>query len=208
MAKTAGRPPRSDADILEYRSKIGKHALEIYRAEGFGAVSMRRLAKEVGCAPMTIYAHFEGKTDILRYLWADVLGDMSDEIQKELESIVPPIERLKTAAQTFVSYWINHPDHFRLVFMSNDVTRSDVSAFIMDDKTLVHFEMFSDLIRVVLPKDRDVKARTDTLISGMIGIALCTNTIRDYPWTDAPLMTDRLLTSIIDPVNAAKSAGD
>jgi AcrR family transcriptional regulator len=64
MAKSAGRPPRSETDILEYRSKIARHALAIYRAEGFGAVSIRRLAKEVGCAPMTIYAHFEGKTDI------------------------------------------------------------------------------------------------------------------------------------------------
>ena len=65
MAKTAGRPPRSESDIVEFRSKIAKHALAIYRSEGFGAFSMRRLAKEVGCAPMTIYAHFEGKQDIL-----------------------------------------------------------------------------------------------------------------------------------------------
>ena len=205
MAKSAGRPPRSETDILEYRSKIARHALAIYRAEGFGAVSIRRLAKEVGCAPMTIYAHFEGKTDILRYLWADVLTDMSGEIKKKLSSIVPPAERLQIAAQTFVSYWIDHPDHFRLVFMSNDVTRADVSRFIIDDRTLAHFRMFSDLVEVLLPDDNNVKARTDTLISGMIGIALCTNTIRDYPWADAVMMTDRLLLSIIEPVSDTPS---
>ena len=143
MAKTAGRPPRSESDIAEYRSKIAKQALAIYRAEGFDAVSMRRLAKEVGCAPMTIYAHFEGKQDILRYLWADVLADMSNEIQGKLERIDAPAERLQLAAQTFVSYWVDHPDHFRL------------------------------------------------------------NTIRDYPWTDAKMMTDRLLTSIISPIDTA-----
>lgn len=31
---------------------------------------------------MTINAHFEGKQDILGYLRADVLADMSTEIQK------------------------------------------------------------------------------------------------------------------------------
>ena len=199
MAKIAGRPPRSENDILEFRSKIAGHALALYRAEGFGAVSIRRLAKEVGCAPMTIYAHFEGKTDILRYLWADVLADMSDEIQKKLKSVMPPDERLQTASQTFVSYWIDHPDHFRLVFMSNVVTRSDVSTFIKDGQTLEHFKMFSDLMQDVLPNDDNIKERTDALISGMIGIALCINTIRDYPWASAPVMTDRLLTSIIGP---------
>jgi AcrR family transcriptional regulator len=201
MAKTAGRPRRSESDIVEFRSKIAKHALAIYRAEGFGAVSMRRLAKEVGCAPMTIYAHFEGKQDILRYLWADVFADMSDEIQENLKPIADPVERLQMAAQTFVSYWIDHPDHFRLVFMSNDVARSDVNTFIMDDDTLAHFRMFSDLVQVVLQDDSNVKASTDTLLSGMIGIALCINTVRDYPWADATMMTDRLLKSIIAPVN-------
>ena len=199
MAKIAGRPPRSEDDILEFRSKIAGHALALYRAEGFGAVSIRRLAKEVGCAPMTIYAHFEGKTDILRYLWADVLTDMSDEIQKKLKTVIAPAERLQTASQTFVSYWIDHPDHFRLVFMSNDVTRSDVSTFIKDDQTLVHFKMFSDLVQGVLPIDGSIKERTDALISGMIGIALCINTIRDYPWASATVMTERLLASIIGP---------
>ena len=198
MAKTAGRPPRSETDILAYRSKIGKRAHQIYRAEGFGAVSMRRLAKEVGCAPMTIYAHFEGKTDILRYLWADVLSDMSDEIQAKLESVVVPRERLRSAAHTFIAYWTDHPDHFRLVFMSNDVTRADVSTFVSDDKTLAHFTLFSDLIRDVLPEEDSVKERADTLMSGMIGIVLCLNTIPDYPWVDATSMAERLLSSIIE----------
>jgi AcrR family transcriptional regulator len=197
MARTAGRPPRSSAEIQEFQSKIGKRALEIYRAEGFGAVSMRRLAKEVGCAPMTIYAHFEGKTDILKYLWADVLRDMSNHIEKKLKSVVGPRERLRSATQTFVNYWIDHPDHFRLVFMSNDVTREDVSTFIMHDDTLAHFRMFSSLIKEVHPEEHDVKMRTDTLISGMIGIALCANTILDYPWADETSMTEQLLTSII-----------
>ena len=87
--------------------------------------------------------------------------------------------------------------------MSNDVTRADVSRFVMDGKTLAHFMMFSDLVQVILPDDSNTKAKTDTLISGMIGIALCMNTIPDYPWADPSVMTDRLLTNIIAPVDTA-----
>lgn len=197
MAKPSGRPPLSKDDVSEFRSKVAKHALAIYRAEGFTAVSMRRLAKEVGCAPMTIYAHFDGKTDILRYLWADVLTEMTQQVRHNLTSITDPVERLHICAQTFVAYWIDQSDHFRLVFMSNDVTRSDVNTFMKDDKTLEHFQMFFDLVRDVLPKGSDVKTKTDTLIAAMIGIALCCNTIRDYPWTDAPKMTEHLIAGII-----------
>ena len=60
-----------------------------------------------------------------------------------------------------------------------------------------------DVVQDVLPDDGNIKTRTDALVSGMIGVALCPNTIRDYPWADAPIMTDRLLTSIIEPVNMA-----
>jgi len=197
MAKASGRPPRSESDVFEFRSKIAKHALALYRDEGFDAVSIRRLAKEAGCAPMTIYAHFDGKTDILRHLWADVLTEMAHHIRENLRPITAPDQRLKMAARTFVSYWIDHPDHFRLVFMSNDVDRADVSTFIQDHQTLEHFQLFFDLVQDVLPKDDNVKAKTDTLISAMIGIALCCNTIRDYPWTRASEMTEQLVTGII-----------
>jgi hypothetical protein len=75
--------------------------------------------------------------------------------------------------------------------------RSDVDTFMKDEQTLAHFQMFSDLVQNVVPADGEVKARTDALISGMIGIALCSNTIRGYPWTNASKMTEMLLAGII-----------
>lgn len=196
MGKSSGRPPRSENDILEFRLKVVKHALAIFRGEGFGAVSMRRLAKEVGCTPTTIYAHFDSKTDILRYLWASVLSEMAGEIRRDLELVDQPVERLRTAAMAFVSYWIEHPENFRLVFMSSDVERSDVRTFMKDDGTLAHILFFSELVEQAHPKANNVKARTDALITGMIGIALCTNTIRDYPWTSTLAMISVLLAGV------------
>jgi AcrR family transcriptional regulator len=196
MARTQGRPPRSDSDIAAFRAKIAKRALAIYREEGFGAVSMRRLAKDVGCAPMTIYAHFDGKTDILRHLWADVLAEMADEIRAAAALASTPQTRLIAAAQAFTSYWTAHPDHFRLVFMSGDVARTDVETFVQDDRTQAHFAMFSDLVKHACPPGCDVKPRSDALIAGLIGIALCINTIRDHSWSPAPQMIEQLLGSI------------
>ncbi len=204
MARMSGRPPRNEGEILQFRFKVAQHALALYRAEGFDAVSMRRLAKEVGCAPMTLYAHFDGKIDILRHLWADVLAEMAQLVRKNMAPIENPAARLQMATRTFVSYWIDHPDHFRLVFMSNEVVRSDVRTFMEDEKTLAHFQMFSDLVRDALPTEGDVKAKADTLISAMIGIALCHNTIRDYSWETASIMTEQLLGLIVgSPGNGA-----
>ncbi len=197
MPPKSGRRPRSAAQLEATRAKIVGCALTLFQEEGFASVSIRRLAKEVGCAPMTIYAHFEGKIDILRYLWAVVLSAVSDQIQKDIKAVEIPVEQLNIASQTFVKYWLDHPDHFRLVFMSGDITRPDVSAFILDETTLAHFEFFQTLLAAALPASDDVKLKTDTLINSLIGIAFCANTIRDYPWSSEKHMVNIVVSGLI-----------
>ncbi len=196
MLPKPGRPARNATQMEAARDKIAGHALTLFRQEGFSSVSIRRLAKEVGCAPMTIYAHFEGKTDILQYLWADVLNEAFEKIQTELDKTEAPRDRLGAAAKTFVRYWLNNTDHFRLVFMSGDVSRAYVATFMKDPQTHQHFKLISDLVKAVAPDAADTKTRADTLVSGMIGIALCLITVADYPWSAADAMTDTLLACI------------
>lgn len=196
MLPKPGRPARNATQMEAARDKIARHALTLFRQEGFASVSIRRLAKEVGCAPMTIYAHFGGKTDILQYLWADVLKDVFEEIQTGLDKTEAPQDRLAAAAKAFVRYWLNNADHFRLVFMSGGVSRTDVATFMKDPQTRQYFKLISDLVKAAAPDQADVKTRADTLVSGLIGIALCLNTIVDYPWSAADAMTETLLACV------------
>lgn len=196
MQPKQGRPQNTALQIEAAREKIAGHAMALFRQEGFASVSIRRLAKEVGCAPMTIYAHFAGKTDILRYLWADVLSDVFAEIQTAVEKHGAPHDRLTAAVNVFVQYWLNHPDHFRLVFMSADLGRTDVATFMKDGETQKHFKRIADLVTEVVPNAEDIGARTDALVCGMIGIALCLNTVVDHPWSAADAMTGSLLRGV------------
>ena len=80
--RQTGRPKRSAASVAQTRKQIAAVALRLFHQEGSASVSMRRLAQEAGCSPMTIYAHFDGKIDILQYLWADVLDDLFGRIRE------------------------------------------------------------------------------------------------------------------------------
>jgi len=197
MTKTAGRPPRSKIETREFRDKVSRHAMALYREAGFDAVSMRRLSKAVGCAPTTLYAHFDGKTEILMLLWADVLAEMLAHVHESLESQTEPAERLKAAALAFVAYWTDHPDHFRLVFMSNHVGRADVDSFVETGNVQDSFQMFAKLVQDVDPARDDLTVRTDSLIAGMIGVALCSITVRQYSWPSASAMTCQLIENVI-----------
>jgi AcrR family transcriptional regulator len=57
--RTAGRPPRITAE------QIVDVARRIIQEEGVEAVSMRRVAKEVGATPMALYHHVRDKDELL-----------------------------------------------------------------------------------------------------------------------------------------------
>ncbi|MEU1119388.1 MULTISPECIES: TetR/AcrR family transcriptional regulator [unclassified Streptomyces] len=56
--------------------KIAEVAVRVADAEGFAAVTMRRLATELGVAPMAAYRHVSGKDD----LWALMVDRVTAEI--------------------------------------------------------------------------------------------------------------------------------
>lgn len=183
------RPKRSAEDIEQTRRQIADVALDLFRAEG-ASVSMRRLAQEVGCSAMTIYAHFDGKVDILQYLWADVLDKMFGQITVVIADQSDPAMRLRMAAQCFLQYWLDHPDHFRLVFMTDGVERNDVGCFLKRAETQAQFDLFADLVAATCPGRVDPKPLLDALLAGLIGAAMAHNTLADYPWADGAALAD------------------
>jgi AcrR family transcriptional regulator len=56
------------------REQIGQTAVKIADAEGFEAVSMRRIARELGAGTMTLYHYVRNKDELLTLIWDVVLG--------------------------------------------------------------------------------------------------------------------------------------
>ena len=199
MTKALGRPAMSPGEIARFRTKVSAQALAIYQAEGFDKLSMRRLAKEIGCSATTLYAHFDGKIDILMQLWADVLAELIEQLNAAIPPSASPEDRLRKAAQSFVRYWVTQPDHFRLVFMSNDVSRGDVDGFINQPQVQDLLRLFETLVRDQPCRPETGKAQTEAIIAGLIGIAMCHNTMRGHDWTASVDMTDLLLSGVLSP---------
>lgn len=63
------------------RRHVLRTAITIADAEGLGAVSMRRLAAELGAGPMSLYRHVTGKDELVT--------QMADEVFGEVELPVP-----------------------------------------------------------------------------------------------------------------------
>jgi AcrR family transcriptional regulator len=91
------------------RERIVRAALRVMDAEGLEAVSMRRVAREVGVEAMSLYHHVEDKDDLLQGICNEVMrsfqfpGTSGDWV-----------ERAKAGARAWRRLLQEHPDVMRL----------------------------------------------------------------------------------------------
>ena len=185
--RSRGRPTRSEEQIAERRDHISSCALRLFQEEGYEAVSMRRLAREADLTVMTLYKYFDNKIDILSALWAQVFAELFDHLDQIAEREADPLARLHSVALGYVTYWLDHRQHYFMIFMSKGISQADVRGFIEDAATLERFNLLSDSLAAALGDNvaADLKRlKSELLLCILNGIAHNLITISSYPWSD------------------------
>jgi AcrR family transcriptional regulator len=112
-----GLKERRQRERDEVRGKIMDAARELFAAEGIEAVSMRKIADAVEYSPTIIYQHFVDKDALLRELCGEDFGALADTFG-EIASVTDPIERIEQIGLAYGRFGIEHPNHYRLMFMT------------------------------------------------------------------------------------------
>jgi AcrR family transcriptional regulator len=105
-SRSAGDPrpgPRSRLDV----DRIVQAAVRLADAEGLSALSMRRVATELGVAAMTLYTHVPGKGELVDLMLDSVLGELYPD-----EDVVASgawRTRLTTLARANWDLFLRHP---------------------------------------------------------------------------------------------------
>lgn len=90
---------RAQGRLSLTRAAVVGRALEIGTAEGLGAVSLRRLAQELGVTPMALYRHVRDKQDLINAMTEAVLEGIDTTV-----GITPAMtwtERLRLAINNY-----------------------------------------------------------------------------------------------------------
>ncbi|MEP3894509.1 MAG: TetR/AcrR family transcriptional regulator [Litorimonas sp.] len=180
-----GRPEMTASQKARMKKNISKTAQALFQDEGYAKVSMRKIAKEIGCTPMSLYRYYDSKIDILRSLWSDVLADLFSALET-LPSSENAHHRLRNLGVGYVTYWIDKPEHYRLVFMAEGVTQPHVSLFVDNPDIIAKYDIFLDAILSLdgdgIPSEA-TKHKLDFFLSTLHGIAQNHITISGYPWS-------------------------
>lgn len=109
---------RRERDRLKVRNKILDAARELFAAEGYDAVTMRRIAEVIEYSATTIYLHFKDKDALIRELCRVDSLSLAQAFQA-VAGEPEPLKRLLKIGMAYVEFGVSHPNHYRLMFMSN-----------------------------------------------------------------------------------------
>lgn len=98
------------------RERILQAARRIVLDEGFGALTMRRIAQEVGYSPAALYLHFENREAIARELGEAGMRSLHARLVRAAEP-GDPLARLQALGMAYVTFAREEPETYRLIFM-------------------------------------------------------------------------------------------
>jgi len=151
-----GRPEMPADQRAQMQAQISEIAEALFTRDGYAKVSLRRIAKEIGCTPMALYGYYDSKFDILQSLCA-----------------------------AYIEFWLARPDYYRLVFMAEGVTQPDVSLFLDTPHIIAKYSLFQKALSRLCPQApiAEIKLKLDFLLSALHGITHNKITISGYEWS-------------------------
>ena len=121
-----GIKERQERDREAVRRSILDAARELFVAEGFQNVSIRKIAERIEYSPAAIYGYFPSKDDIFFALAEEglrLLGDPGEVHRDPRFKDAPPLERVRAVFWRLYEFSREQPQYFALIFVDRSVPR-------------------------------------------------------------------------------------
>ncbi len=183
----------NEDDAQKLRGELLSAAMQLFSNGGLEGVSMRAIAQRVGVSAMTPYRYFADKAELLSGLWQFVLRSLVDRMAEAVRAQSTARSRLRASLAAFLDYMEANPEHFRLLYMTEQTMRRQ-------DKTgLTSAPVYGELlglVRAVLEEfARDIgaeathiKLAADIRAAMQIGYLHGTLVNRRYPWLEQSVL--------------------
>src|SRR4029453_17789004 len=114
-----GIKERQERDRETVRRAILDAARELFVAEGYQNVSIRKIAERIEYSPAAIYSYFPSKDDIFLALTEE--GFRMLFAPRVDMAIADPIDKIRAGFWRLYEFSKEHPEHFALMFLDRSV---------------------------------------------------------------------------------------
>lgn len=106
-----GEGARLREDILGAASRL------FFEQGGADGMTMRAVAAAAGVSPPAVYLHFADKDELIFAVCQGLFMQLDEAVEGAAAGIDDPIEAMKARARAYVHFGLDHPDHYRVLFM-------------------------------------------------------------------------------------------
>lgn len=115
----------SDTEAEAFRARICEAAAKLFVDEGPAAVTMRRLAAELGCGTMTPYRYYSGKDEIITAIRTRGMHSLAEALENALDTPGDGRTRSRHVRDAYIDFARQRTATYRLMFEYPETNRDD-----------------------------------------------------------------------------------
>jgi AcrR family transcriptional regulator len=155
------------------RERANRHDLiiaaarDLAEAEGWEAVTTRRLAEIVEYSQPVLYSHFDGKDAIVRAVAIEGFADLAVRLLQARSAVDAPGPALRAVCNAYLTFAAERPALYQAMF----VLPIDVK-FASDDTPSPLKAAFGELVAALMPFDAHPDLRAEVTWAALHGLAV------------------------------------
>jgi AcrR family transcriptional regulator len=102
---------------MSLRDEILTVSKDLLIEDGFGKLSMRKIAKRANVTATSIYLHFENKDDLLLTLVQESIESLKKVLLNVIDDSLDAFTQLHKLAKAYIQYAIDHPKKYEIIYM-------------------------------------------------------------------------------------------
>lgn len=116
----------TDAQIEAFRDRLCAAATRRFVELGYDGVTIRGLAADIGCSPMTPYSYFKRKEDIFAAVRAAAFKRLADACESAAAKAPNDLARADALSRAYLNFALSEHDAYKIMF---ELTQPDEDAF-------------------------------------------------------------------------------
>lgn len=193
-----GRKPLTEETLAKGRAALVAAARKLFAEQGVETVSVRRLATETGMSPMSFYRYFPNKRAVLIHIWSDIFMDVFARCDAATGSL-PAREALVIYSQTFVAYWMDHRDHYLMVYCQPDKPDQNEDFFAQSAPIEGALAGLSGMVAKIGAEPDTVQMIVEHITCALHGICHSLITIPEMNWPAPNHLTRSMVEALLAP---------
>ena len=185
----------------QLRHRILSAARELFVAEGYESVSMRKIADMIDYSPTTIYLYYKDKADLLDSVCKETLLNLLNTLDRLRKDKSDPVETLRRSGRAYVEFGLKYPQDYKLTFVVRPQFQKGLGLEegSVGERVFNYLRtMVSECIRQKKFRQVDVETTGQVLWSAVHGVTLLLIDFPDFPWTEKDKLIDTVIHTMIE----------